>query len=592
MFCTNCGEKVGGNDEFCKNCGAKIEKEESIEKTGAQYAGNQNQIYNNGRYLIRKRSFVKYFFLSIITFGIYGIYVWYGYVEDLNKICEGDGKKSPNYIIVWLLTMITFGIYGIYWWYRQAERLRMAGAKYGVEIREKGSEILLWRLLGAIPAGLGGFLSDFIMLDNMNWIALRYNGEKTVDEIRAMGKPHPRAKRYVAIAMGVVVALWIALLIFIFSLIKQFDDSINSSYNDTEETIVETDSTKSFDDVEELLGISVEIAKEYGFNPLDEDSEDILSNDDMSLLLSCQDGVVTSIDIEENSIYPFHDIYVGDTIEEAKDKLGNDFQVADEGESYLLAVNSEMAMSVWMGNSSAEDSSLIDNIEIQTGVDVDSILKEYASAEEDEAFIGNMGTYSYTDSSGSVMGNITISQVGNTCDFTLSIPGMSYDIVTGNGPILDNKTLQIPLTGFSIICTWTDSDHMTVTRTGDPYGMDAGLIIDLTENVDYVYSEGKSGGFEDKSADAEYVFVSADTLHDNYKSYLNQKIYTYGTVQSTGESSAFDIYGTDAASPIPVMGEFDEYPEIGDEVTVYGTVTESPSSGWLIIEADYFKFGM
>ena len=74
------------------------------------------------------------------------------------------------------------------------------------------------------------------------------------------------------------------------------------------------------------------------------------------------------------------------------------------------------------------------------------------------------------------MGNITISQVGNTCDFTLNIPGMSYDLVTANGPILDNKTLQIPLTGFSIICTWTDSDHMTVTRTGDPYGMDAGSL--------------------------------------------------------------------------------------------------------------------
>ena len=39
-------------------------------------------------------------------------------------------------------------------------------------------------------------------------------------------------------------------------------------------------------------------------------------------------------------------------------------------------------------------------------------------------------------------------------------------------------------------------------------------------------------------------------------------------------------------------GKFDEYPEIGDEVTVYGTVTESPSSGWLIIDADYFEYGM
>lgn len=230
----------------------------------------------------------------------------------------------------------------------------------------------------------------------------------------------------------------------------------------------------------------------------------------------------------------------------------------------------------------------IDHEEQKDSDDAQEIEKE----EQDEAFIGNMGNYTYTDSAGTVMGNITISQVGNTCDFTLNIPEMSYDLVTGNGPILDNKTVQIPLTGFSIICTWSDSDHMTVTRTGDPYGMDAGLIIDLTDGVDYTYSAEKSGGFENTSADAEYTFVSADTLYDNYESYLNQKIYTYGTVQSTGESSAFDIYGMDEWSAVPVMGEFDEYPEIGDEVTVYGTVTESPSSGWLIIDADYFKYGM
>lgn len=220
--------------------------------------------------------------------------------------------------------------------------------------------------------------------------------------------------------------------------------------------------------------------------------------------------------------------------------------------------------------------------------DVQNIEKE----ETDETFIGSMGNYTYTDSEGNVMGKITITQVENTCDFTLSVPEMGYDIITGNGPMLDNKTLQIPLTGFSIICTWSDSEHMTVTRTGDPYGMDAGLIMDLTNNVNYVYLDEKNGGFEDTSADAEYTYVSADTLHDNYTSYLNQKIYTYGTVQSTGESSAFDIYGTDEWSPVPVMGEFDEYPEIGDEVTVYGTVTESPSSGWLIIDADYFEYGM
>lgn len=38
-------------------------------------------------------------------FGIYGIYTFYKLMKDLNKICEGDGKESPNCIIVLLLTM-------------------------------------------------------------------------------------------------------------------------------------------------------------------------------------------------------------------------------------------------------------------------------------------------------------------------------------------------------------------------------------------------------------------------------------------------------------------------------------------------------
>ena len=49
--------------------------------------------------------------------------------------------------------------------------------------------------------------------------------------------------------------------------------------------------------------------------------------------------------------------------------------------------------------------------------DVQNIEKE----ETDETFIGSMGNYTYTDSEGNVMGKITITQVENTCDFTLSV---------------------------------------------------------------------------------------------------------------------------------------------------------------------------
>lgn len=48
------------------------------------------------------RSFWVYLLLSIVTCGLYSIYFWYVYVEDLNTIFYGDGEDSPNYILGYL----------------------------------------------------------------------------------------------------------------------------------------------------------------------------------------------------------------------------------------------------------------------------------------------------------------------------------------------------------------------------------------------------------------------------------------------------------------------------------------------------------
>ena len=53
------------------------------------------------------RSFWVYLLLSIVTCGLYSIYFWYVYVEDLNTIFYGDGEDSPNYIIVLEFTAFT-----------------------------------------------------------------------------------------------------------------------------------------------------------------------------------------------------------------------------------------------------------------------------------------------------------------------------------------------------------------------------------------------------------------------------------------------------------------------------------------------------
>ena len=82
----------------------------------------------------KKRDGLVCTIFSVITCGIYGIYFWYCYGEDVNELCAEDGKHTPNYIVAWLLSLITCGIYGIYWTYNLASRLDTAGRKYQVNV--------------------------------------------------------------------------------------------------------------------------------------------------------------------------------------------------------------------------------------------------------------------------------------------------------------------------------------------------------------------------------------------------------------------------------------------------------------------------
>ena len=101
------------------------------------------------------RSFWVYLLLSIVTCGLYSIYFWYVYVEDLNTIFYGDG---------------------VYWRYKQANRMyRESYDRYGVMIEENGSAILLWTLLGYLTGGIGQLVADYFMTQNLNKTALVYN---------------------------------------------------------------------------------------------------------------------------------------------------------------------------------------------------------------------------------------------------------------------------------------------------------------------------------------------------------------------------------------------------------------------------------
>ena len=126
--------------------------------------------------MIEQRSFAKYLLLSILTCGIYALYFWYRYAEDMNLMCQGDGEETTNYILAWLFGILTCGIYLWYWFYQVGNRIQKNGKRYGVTIVENGSSVILWLIIGTyLTCGIAAFFAYYILVKNFNQLADGYN---------------------------------------------------------------------------------------------------------------------------------------------------------------------------------------------------------------------------------------------------------------------------------------------------------------------------------------------------------------------------------------------------------------------------------
>jgi hypothetical protein len=124
--------------------------------------------------MVKKRSLLSFILLSIITFGIYGLYWIHKLAEDVNAICEGDGKKTGGLLKYLLLGIITFGIYNLVWLYMLGDRLQDTAPKYTLNFKESGAAILLWYILGSFII-VGPFIALHIIIKNTNALAEEYN---------------------------------------------------------------------------------------------------------------------------------------------------------------------------------------------------------------------------------------------------------------------------------------------------------------------------------------------------------------------------------------------------------------------------------
>lgn len=93
---------------------------------------------------VEKRSVVTTIVLSLITCGIYSIYLIYKQSEDINNL--GGYTDSPAMEL--LLSLLTCGLYIFYWHYKYAKRVAQIQASNGLTVNDVSVLNVIISILG------------------------------------------------------------------------------------------------------------------------------------------------------------------------------------------------------------------------------------------------------------------------------------------------------------------------------------------------------------------------------------------------------------------------------------------------------------
>ena len=121
-------------------------------------------------------SLVKFFFLGIVTFGIYPIIVMSRVSTYINTIASRyDGKSTMHYCLVFFLfSWLTFGILPIIWYHNTSSRISAELKRRGIRYSFGAGTFWLWGVLGAFII-CGPFIYTHKLLTAMNLLAGDYN---------------------------------------------------------------------------------------------------------------------------------------------------------------------------------------------------------------------------------------------------------------------------------------------------------------------------------------------------------------------------------------------------------------------------------
>lgn len=164
MICQNCNAQLDDNATFCTNCG-----------TTQATTQAQPQYFRPALQLNTSRSLCKMFFLSLITFGIYGIVNYSRMADEINIVASRyDGKKTAPYFVMLILTCYTMGIFAFVWMHNFANRIGNEARRRGYATDFGAKDFWLWNILGGLII-VGPFIYLHKLTKNMNMINESYN---------------------------------------------------------------------------------------------------------------------------------------------------------------------------------------------------------------------------------------------------------------------------------------------------------------------------------------------------------------------------------------------------------------------------------
>lgn len=114
--------------------------------------------------------------LSIITFGIYGIYLYACFGHHINTIASRyDGKKTMSYwLLFFIVGPITLGIGYLVWNHRFCGRVQRELQRRGLSVCLTPGSFWLWGVLGAVIV-IGPLVYLWKILRAINLLAKSYN---------------------------------------------------------------------------------------------------------------------------------------------------------------------------------------------------------------------------------------------------------------------------------------------------------------------------------------------------------------------------------------------------------------------------------